>query len=78
VINIQKELQQAFADYHAGKLGVIPTEVIPHTGSSEDVRSYIAELFVGSFLQGIYRVICPNGNKVGYNVDSNHRPHLES
>ena len=31
VVNSQEELQQAFADYHAGKLGVIPPDVIPHT-----------------------------------------------
>ena len=36
VMNSQEELQEAFADYHAGKLGVIPPDVMPHT-SSEDV-----------------------------------------
>ncbi len=33
VMNSQEELQQAFVDYHAGKMGVIPAEeYIPHSG----------------------------------------------
>ncbi len=35
VMNTQDELQEAFADYHAGKLGVIPPDVIPHTAGED-------------------------------------------
>ena len=35
VMNTTEELQQAFADYRAGKLGVIPAEeYVPHSGAS--------------------------------------------
>ena len=34
VMNTSEELQVAFRDYHAGKLGVIPAEEIPHAGAS--------------------------------------------
>ncbi len=34
VMNSQEELQQAFTDYHAGKLGSIPVEDLPHTENS--------------------------------------------
>lgn len=29
-MNTQEGLQEAFTDYHAGKLGVIPADVMPH------------------------------------------------
>jgi redox-sensitive bicupin YhaK (pirin superfamily) len=31
VMNTKQELQEAFADYQAGRLGVIPAEYLPHT-----------------------------------------------
>ena len=31
VMNTRRELQEAFADYQAGRLGVIPAEYLPHT-----------------------------------------------
>jgi redox-sensitive bicupin YhaK (pirin superfamily) len=34
VMNTHEELQQAFTDYHAGKLGSIPAEDLPHAGAS--------------------------------------------
>jgi len=31
VMNTRRELAEAFADYQAGRLGVIPAEHVPHT-----------------------------------------------
>ncbi len=39
VMNTEEELQQAFADYHSGKLGVIPPDVIPHSNVGEDAQA---------------------------------------
>ena len=39
VMNTQEELQEAFADYNAGKLGVIPPDVMPHTSPDDDAPS---------------------------------------
>jgi len=36
VMNTQEGLQEAFTDYHAGKLGVIPADVMPHTSGFGD------------------------------------------
>lgn len=37
VMNSQEELQQAFADYKAGKMGAIPADhYVPHSGANED------------------------------------------
>ena len=39
VMNTKEELQQAFADYHTGKLGVIPVEEhIAHAGATDARR----------------------------------------
>lgn len=38
VMNSQEELQQAFVDYHSGKLGVIPPDVMPHSDQGEDAQ----------------------------------------
>jgi redox-sensitive bicupin YhaK (pirin superfamily) len=35
VVNTQEELQEAFSDYQAGKLGVIPPDVMPHTNGGD-------------------------------------------
>ena len=39
VMNTRSELQQAFADYHAGRLGVIPAAQMPHTGAVGNTAS---------------------------------------
>jgi redox-sensitive bicupin YhaK (pirin superfamily) len=31
VMNTRRELQEAFSDYQAGRLGVIPAQYLPHT-----------------------------------------------
>ena len=36
VMSTQKEFKEAFTDYHAGKLGVILADVMPHTNRFGD------------------------------------------
>jgi redox-sensitive bicupin YhaK (pirin superfamily) len=36
VMNTREELVQAFEDYQAGRLGVVPAKRVPHAGASEE------------------------------------------
>jgi hypothetical protein len=38
-MNTKEELQEAFADYHAGKLGLIPPDVMPPKSPDDEARS---------------------------------------
>ena len=39
VMNTREEVQQAFADFRAGRLGAVPAERVPHAGASGGVRT---------------------------------------
>jgi hypothetical protein len=40
VMNSKEELQQAFADYHAGKMGTIPADhYMPHSGATPETKT---------------------------------------
>ncbi|MGH3492430.1 MAG: pirin-like C-terminal cupin domain-containing protein, partial [Sciscionella sp.] len=39
VMNTKEELYQAFADYQAGKLGVVPAAQLPHTDAATGVAT---------------------------------------